>query len=119
MEVCRLSSHCTVTLSDSPDLVVWRIVVGISLIPAFGTLYQRLTLPESTRFIASQKPAEETLEDLKRINNADPEVSVPEKGATAVPAKSVGSESVSSQEQEEEIVKKKAHFGGKLISTWR
>ncbi|KAG6901044.1 hypothetical protein C0995_001583 [Termitomyces sp. Mi166 len=34
---------------------VWRIVVGVSLIPAFGTLYQRLTLPESTRFIASQK----------------------------------------------------------------
>ncbi|KAG6845679.1 hypothetical protein H0H93_016033 [Arthromyces matolae] len=33
----------------------WRIVVGLSLIPAFGTLYQRLTLPESTRFIASQK----------------------------------------------------------------
>ncbi|KAH0586683.1 hypothetical protein H2248_007899 [Termitomyces sp. 'cryptogamus'] len=34
---------------------VWRIVIGVSLIPAFGTLYQRLTLPESNRFIASQK----------------------------------------------------------------
>ncbi|KAF5310044.1 hypothetical protein D9619_010128 [Psilocybe cf. subviscida] len=34
---------------------VWRIVVGISLIPAFGTLYQRLTLPESVRFTDSQK----------------------------------------------------------------
>ncbi|KAF8227722.1 MFS general substrate transporter [Tricholoma matsutake] len=34
---------------------VWRIVVGISLVPAFGTLYQRLTLPESTRYIAAQK----------------------------------------------------------------
>ncbi|KAJ6537237.1 major facilitator superfamily domain-containing protein [Mycena vulgaris] len=33
---------------------VWRIVVGLSLIPAFGTLYQRLTLPESTRFIEAQ-----------------------------------------------------------------
>lgn len=29
---------------------VWRIVVGVSLIPAFSTLYQRLTLPESKRF---------------------------------------------------------------------
>ncbi|KAG2139628.1 major facilitator superfamily domain-containing protein [Suillus bovinus] len=29
---------------------VWRIIVGVSLIPAFGTLYQRLTLPESTRY---------------------------------------------------------------------
>lgn len=28
---------------------VWRICVGLSLVPAFGTLYQRLTLPESTR----------------------------------------------------------------------
>ncbi|KAF5311208.1 hypothetical protein D9611_013007 [Ephemerocybe angulata] len=34
---------------------VWRIVVGLSLIPAFGTLYQRLTLGESSRFEASQK----------------------------------------------------------------
>lgn len=34
---------------------VWRITVGLSLIPAFATLYQRLTLPESTRYKASQK----------------------------------------------------------------
>ncbi|KAG6847803.1 hypothetical protein H0H93_005897 [Arthromyces matolae] len=34
---------------------VWRIVVGVSLIPGFATLYQRLTLPESVRFKASQK----------------------------------------------------------------
>ncbi|KAI0265684.1 major facilitator superfamily domain-containing protein [Gloeopeniophorella convolvens] len=37
---------------------VWRIVIGLSLIPAFGTLYQRLTLPESTRYLESrQNPA--------------------------------------------------------------
>ncbi|KZO96779.1 MFS general substrate transporter [Calocera viscosa TUFC12733] len=29
---------------------VWRIIVGLALIPAFGTLYQRLTLPESVRY---------------------------------------------------------------------
>ncbi|KZT59377.1 MFS general substrate transporter [Calocera cornea HHB12733] len=29
---------------------VWRIIVGLALIPAFGTLYQRLTLPESIRY---------------------------------------------------------------------
>lgn len=34
--------------------LVWRIVVGLSLIPAFGTLYQRLTLPESTRYEKSR-----------------------------------------------------------------
>ncbi|KAJ8593050.1 MFS general substrate transporter [Rhizopogon salebrosus TDB-379] len=46
---------------------VWRIVIGISLIPAFGTLYQRLTLPESTRFKKSQGEGneEEGIEDLK------------------------------------------------------
>ncbi|KAJ7911896.1 hypothetical protein B0H13DRAFT_2327876 [Mycena leptocephala] len=32
-----------------------RIVVGVSLIPAFGTLYQRLTLPESDRFKEAQQ----------------------------------------------------------------
>jgi len=34
---------------------VWRIVIALSLIPAFATLYQRLKMPESKRFIASQK----------------------------------------------------------------
>lgn len=38
---------------------VWRITVGISLIPAFATLYQRLTLPESRRFEAARKLEEE------------------------------------------------------------
>lgn len=36
---------------------VWRIVVGISLIPAFGTLYQRLTLPESKSYERSKRHA--------------------------------------------------------------
>ncbi|KAH7886473.1 major facilitator superfamily domain-containing protein [Phlebopus sp. FC_14] len=44
---------------------VWRIVVGLSLIPAFGTLYQRLTLPESKRFEDSQRPETQDLEDTK------------------------------------------------------
>ncbi|KAF5364802.1 hypothetical protein D9758_009297 [Tetrapyrgos nigripes] len=35
---------------------VWRVIVGLSLIPAFGTLYQRLTMPESQRY-----------EDAKRV----------------------------------------------------
>ncbi len=34
---------------------VWRIVVGLSLIPAIGTLYQRLTLPEAVKFEEAQK----------------------------------------------------------------
>ncbi len=34
---------------------VWRVVVGLSLIPAFGTLYQRLTLPEAVKYEEAQK----------------------------------------------------------------
>ncbi|KAG8858430.1 hypothetical protein FRB96_005315 [Tulasnella sp. 330] len=36
---------------------VWRICVGLSLIPCFGTLYQRLTLPEATRYNEAQSRA--------------------------------------------------------------
>lgn len=46
------------------SLSVWRIVVGLSLVPAFGTLYQRLTLPESKRYEAAQNMNRDT-EDLK------------------------------------------------------
>ncbi|KAJ6472360.1 major facilitator superfamily domain-containing protein [Mycena vitilis] len=46
---------------------VWRIVVGLSLIPAFGTLYQRLTLPEAERFVESQQQAQNVLE-LRQMN---------------------------------------------------
>ncbi|KAL1941997.1 hypothetical protein VTO73DRAFT_6527 [Trametes versicolor] len=58
---------------------VWRILVGLSLIPAFGTLYQRLTLPESTRYTESRKgnqpiADEESIEELKKKANADPAV---------------------------------------------
>ncbi|KIJ08002.1 hypothetical protein PAXINDRAFT_158250 [Paxillus involutus ATCC 200175] len=51
--------------------VVWRIVVGLSLIPAFGTLYQRLTLPESVRFEESRKLATGELDDLKAKNDVE------------------------------------------------
>jgi len=37
---------------------VWRIVIGLSLIPAFATLYYRLTLKESKRFIKSRTNSE-------------------------------------------------------------
>lgn len=38
--------------------------MAVSLVPAFGTLYQRLTLPESTRYIKStQSPAPSSNEE--------------------------------------------------------
>ncbi|KAG8880262.1 hypothetical protein FRB97_000974 [Tulasnella sp. 331] len=45
---------------------VWRILVGLSLVPAAGTLYQRLTMPESTKYIESQKAW--TAEDALKKN---------------------------------------------------
>ncbi|KAF9071836.1 phosphate transporter [Rhodocollybia butyracea] len=45
---------------------VWRIVVGISLIPAFATLYQRLTMPESTRYTQAKRDTENQDFDLEK-----------------------------------------------------
>ena len=52
---------------------VWRIVIGLSLIPACATLYQRLKMPESRRFRASQKTPheEEAIDDLKKEADVD------------------------------------------------
>lgn len=52
---------------------MWRIIVGVSLVPAFGTLYQRLTLPESTRYQKSQgmETDDSDIENLKKKNEAD------------------------------------------------
>lgn len=32
---------------------VWRIQIGVALVPAFATLYQRLTMPESKKYLQS------------------------------------------------------------------
>lgn len=45
---------------------VWRIVIGLSLIPAFGTLYQRLTLGEAKRFEASKRLEDDEVQKEKR-----------------------------------------------------
>ncbi|CAK5268011.1 unnamed protein product [Mycena citricolor] len=78
---------------------VWRIVVGISLIPAFGTLYQRLTLPESTRYVESQQT--DLSSDLKKSQGSDSESAEPV--------------------VRENVVTKKAHFREFLIyfREWR
>ncbi len=91
--------------------LVWRIIIGISLIPAFGTLYQRLTLPESSRFLASQKPVE--LDDIEKLKKeqAAAEGSSPKPGSEL--EKDVSS---SSDEAPEEVLAKKAHIRGLLLS---
>lgn len=90
-------------------IIVWRIIVGVSLIPAFGTLYQRLTLPESTRYIASRNQtldsSAEHVDNIETFKDKNTDVNEVKNDtstnpdAVAVP----------------DIVKKKAHFSGKSI----
>ncbi|KIK05299.1 hypothetical protein K443DRAFT_675254 [Laccaria amethystina LaAM-08-1] len=83
---------------------VWRILVGLSLIPAFGTLYQRLTLPESNRYKASKT--------LKQLPDSQDDVDELKKDDGEPTAEVV---------EVEETVKHKAHFREFLtyFSEWR
>jgi MFS transporter, PHS family, inorganic phosphate transporter len=109
---------------------VWRICVGLSLIPAFGTLYQRLTLPESTRYLRAKRGAEGELEnaekspvDEKKTNVEEKTVSSKdrandsssEEGITTTAAAPPGVKPVPV------ITQRKAHFGEFLryFSEWR
>ncbi|KAG7091981.1 hypothetical protein E1B28_008369 [Marasmius oreades] len=88
---------------------VWRIIVGVSLVPAFATLYQRLTLPESTRFKASKNlDSEKELEELKKVNQATTEMKVSGGGSERASGSSEikESESRSSGESPEVVIKK-------------
>ncbi|TEB10137.1 phosphate transporter [Coprinellus micaceus] len=90
---------------------IWRIAVGLSLIPAFGTLYQRLTLGESTRYEKSKKlteyspgspsDSEEGLSKLKDLSG---------KGGDATQVKNVDDNADVRSLAPEEVVKKPAHF---------
>ena len=53
-------------MADRFRIAVWRILIGLSLIPAFGTLYQCLVLPESRRYKQAQENRElDEIADLK------------------------------------------------------
>ncbi|KIK05301.1 hypothetical protein K443DRAFT_641836 [Laccaria amethystina LaAM-08-1] len=104
---------------------VWRIVVGISLIPAFGTLYQRVTLPESKRFVFSQKlklTGQHTEAQPRDIAELEKE-KVTAEGSTDAdekPSKNGSAEIVEERNELSEdndlplevLIKKKAHFKG-------
>ncbi|KAH8083788.1 phosphate transporter [Cristinia sonorae] len=99
---------------------VWRIVVGVSLVPAFGTLYQRLTLPEAKRFEDSRDQngrnlhAEDSLETLKAKNAATDS----EKSVDTSP-KPEGEETANNTHNL--VVEKKNHFAEfiRYFSEWR
>lgn len=50
-------------ITDNVIVLAWRIVIGLSLIPAFATLYQRLTMPESSRFLMSRKLKQDAIDN--------------------------------------------------------
>ncbi|KDR70726.1 hypothetical protein GALMADRAFT_127617 [Galerina marginata CBS 339.88] len=116
---------------------VWRIVVGLSLIPAFATLYQRLTLPESTRFLSAQKlkhsdHANEAADDIDELKKAQREEdikmgNIPEKkesnGAKTSTEVEVSSSTADSDTAiaKDVHIKEKAHFREFIhyFSEWR
>ncbi|OBZ70548.1 putative metabolite transporter C2H8.02 [Grifola frondosa] len=100
---------------------VWRILVGLSLIPAFGTLYQRLTLPESMRFKEAQKNAasnKDEIDELKRKAEADPGVA--EKAVSSRDS-TLSTEEMNSRDAGKLAAAKKSHFSEfiKYFSEWR
>ncbi|KAL0573734.1 hypothetical protein V5O48_008230 [Marasmius crinis-equi] len=96
---------------------VWRIVVGVSLVPAFATLYQRLTLPESKRFQASKNlESDREIAELKKVNEGSTEL----KGSKT--SSDTDSQTKESDSPEDLAAKKdKAHFKEfvKYFSEWR
>ena len=116
-------------LTFSP--LVWRILVGLSLVPAFGTLYQRLTLPEATRYEESRKNAtriadEESIDELKKKSNADPAVAEKPVGSNAShtsdsSASSPTTATTKTKSAKELAAAKKGHFRDFYVyfSEWR
>ncbi|THH17380.1 hypothetical protein EW146_g3417 [Bondarzewia mesenterica] len=101
---------------------VWRIVVGLSLIPAFGTLYQRLTLPESTRYLKSteaKNDEEGPIAELKK--KADASTDVPEKPENAPDLRATNETPSSTVTTEQQTTGHKAHFREfiRYFSEWR
>lgn len=103
---------------------VWRICVGLSLVPAFGTLYQRLTLPESTRFKEMRKGHEESghgggdeIAELKRQQQLE-EIEKEGKGNAGSQESSTpttpesGTNTVDDRASKQEVDAKNEHFKG-------
>ncbi|KAJ3799276.1 phosphate transporter [Lentinula aff. detonsa] len=93
---------------------VWRIVVALSLIPAFATLYGRLTMPESKRFTEARRMAENQEADLEKEIRVLKDVGHGTEGITA-------SSSRSGSDIEKEDRKEKAQIGEFIayFSEWR
>ena len=83
----------------------WRIAVGLSLIPACATLYQRLTLPESRRYEESKRIEED---DASIVSEKDK--GLKEKDGAPSPTATGVTEHDGRTGQKELAKAKKAHF---------
>ena len=91
-------------------------MIALSLVPAFGTLYQRLTLRESSRFINAQKQNaveedEDDIDKLKRQQRASEEAEMKDLSKTP---ETTTTTTNSEEPEAEEVAKKPAHFKGML-----
>lgn len=88
--------------------IVWRIVVGVSLVPAFGTLYQRLTLPEAKRYTEAQEMTS------GNFNPNDSSDTIKKNGGAVDTEKAGGSEPKieGSRNKQALASAKKSHFAG-------
>ncbi|TFK48881.1 MFS general substrate transporter [Heliocybe sulcata] len=95
---------------------VWRIIIALSLIPAFATLYQRLTLPESKRFEAAKnKDAEDEKEFQRLKQQGDFNLSrQPQASSSAAAGRSEESSATASiAEEKRDLEKGSSEAGGK------
>lgn len=110
---------------------VWRIIVGLSLIPAVATLYQRLVLPESKRYLKSRSlegdaPAGlDTEKELNLKKGAVDGTSVAVQDAYAAPGATTppasASDADTTMNQKQVLKEKRGHFVEFLayFSQWR
>jgi MFS transporter, PHS family, inorganic phosphate transporter len=89
---------------------VWRICIGLSLVPAFGTLYQRLTLPESKKFEASRKINSQEGGDGEDVGLKKEQAE--KQGETLTTTTSVSASEEASASKKQIALAKKAHFRG-------
>ncbi|KAI0036288.1 MFS general substrate transporter [Vararia minispora EC-137] len=104
---------------------VWRICVGLSLVPAFGTLYQRLTLAESSRFLRSRHVEGTTVSEAEKEKAAavqKKDVTMREKEKKLQVSDTLSSTSVDVGAQSvPAVAQRQAHFHDFLryFSEWR
>lgn len=103
---------------------VWRITIGLSLIPAFATLYQRLTLPESKRFKESRKvssPEDGSVDEIDALK-AQAEKDVAKADSSNSVHSGSNATAASNQNNAANLAAaKKSHFGDffRYFSQWR